>query len=300
MPEFERILVATDYSDCSRAALEQAALIASTVGAELHAVHVIEALSEGLLLDAYESPAEQRAFEDALVATSRQLMRQSLEDVDLPVEDVVTDHLTGRSVAETLLAYVANNSISLLVVGTHGRRGLRRLLLGSVARTVVAAAEIPTLIARNQNQGRERKPVHRVMVPVDLSDISIRGLKAGRMLAAVFRAPLEIVHVLARYVFPVSLSKIKTVRDLVPDIESKVRTAIRQRLEELDGPYVPYSLHVREGDPATCIMDMAEESGCDLIVMTRRGLSASERFMVGSVTLKVLQGAHCSVYVEPE
>ncbi|MDX1740098.1 MAG: universal stress protein [Rhodothermales bacterium] len=300
MPELGQILVATDYSDCSRAALQQAAGVAGAVGARLHVVHVIESLSDGLMLDAYESPAEHRAFEEALLSTSRQLMGESLKEIGLATADVITEHLTSHSVVDALLDYVARLGVDLLVVGTHGRRGIRRLLLGSVARAVVASADTPVLIARDVGRGRDDLPYKRVMVPVDLSPNSVRGLSAGRQLAALFQAQLDVVHVLERYVFPVSLSKIKTARDLVPDIESKVRSSIQGHLEKLEGPYVPYTIHVREGDPASCIIDMAQESACDLIVMTRRGLSASERFVVGSVTQKVSQAAHCSVYVEPE
>jgi nucleotide-binding universal stress UspA family protein len=299
MGVFERIVVATDYSDCSHAAVQQAYYLARAAGAELHAVHVIDAPGENRLIDAYESAIDGEAFQAALLSTSRQLMRESLEELGIRAAEIEPVHLTGNRKADVLIEYAQAVSSNLIVVGTHGRRGLRRFLLGSVAQSIVAASQLPVLIAREHAGGRSGKPVRRIMVPVDLSERSLRGLEAAQTLASLYHAQLEIIHVLERYVFPVSLSEVKTVRDLVPDIEARTRKMIRAQVENLGGPFIPHSIHVREGEPATTIVELADELACDLLVVTRRGLSASARYVVGSVTEKILQAASCSVFVEP-
>lgn len=299
MRVFERILVATDYSDCSRAALRQGVHIARASGAALYVVHVIDALAENRLIEANESATEQEAFQSALLSASQQLMDESLAEAAMRAGEADVVHLTGNRKADALLDFVDSESVDLIVLGTHGRHGIRRFLLGSVARAVVAAARVPVLVAREAPGEHKVRPVRRIMVPVDLSENSLQGLEAAQSLAMLFHAQLEIVHVLEKYVFPVSLSEIRTARDLVPDIESRVRTMIRSHVEALSGPFIPFSLHVREGVPALTIVDLAGELGCDLIAVTRRGLSKSARYMVGSVTEKILQAASCSVYVEP-
>ena len=212
---------------------------------------------------------------------------------------VISVQVRGPRPAHALVDYARKEEMDLIAVGTHGRSGLKRLLLGSVARAVVAESDIPVLVARERIGSDTDQPVQRILVPVDLSDNSVSGLRAAQKLATLFRAQLEIVNVLERFAFPVSLTTIKTLRDLVPDVEERVHQMVVDLVKDLQGPYIPHRIHVREGIPAPVILDFVNELGCDLIVMTKRGLSASERFVVGSTTEKVLQGASCSVYVEP-
>ncbi len=299
MNSFGRILVGTDFSDSSHAALRQAASLGQTCGAETHVVHVIDTLGENPLVEAYRAALNDRVLIDALLQESSRLMKAFINQSGIEEDAVLPVQIRGPRPAHALVDYARKEEMDLIAVGTHGRSGLKRLLLGSVARAVVAESDIPVLVARERSGSDGDQPIQRILVPLDLSDNSVSGLRAAHKLATLFRAQLEIVHVLERFAFPVSLTTIKTLRDLVPDVEERVHRMVVDLVKDLEGPYIPHQIHVREGTPAPVILDYVKELGCDLIVMTKRGLSASERFVVGSTTEKVLHGASCSVYVEP-
>ncbi len=137
---FERILVATDFSDSSQKALEYALRIAEKFGSELTLVHSWEApnysYGGGLYLPVdLVAPIEQAAVARLEEATAQLKLRlpaaKSLLRAGIPWEEV--------------LAAGTQINADLIVMGTHGRRGLERALIGSVAEKVVRMARIPVL-----------------------------------------------------------------------------------------------------------------------------------------------------------
>lgn len=129
---FERILCPIDFSAGSEAALAYASVLAKESGAELHLVYVYEetiAYTEGL--GSYVPPADLEPDKERLNNTR-------------PTEDVAIRHefVVGHP-ADALVDYATDNNIDLIVMGTHGRTGLSRLLMGSVAEAVVRRAPCP-------------------------------------------------------------------------------------------------------------------------------------------------------------
>jgi nucleotide-binding universal stress UspA family protein len=139
-----RILIATDFSDCSNAALEIASRLARETGARLYIVHVNGILDIG-------GPAVP-SFEggyDAPWGHERHEVRERLEKIVPPDGDVVYEHCytTGFPVAE-ILRLADREHIDLIVIGSHGRTGLSRLLMGSVAEGIVRKAHCPVLVVK--------------------------------------------------------------------------------------------------------------------------------------------------------
>ena len=137
---FTKVLVGTDFSDGSTRAVERAADVAQRYGARLHVVHVWELphVATSLVIDpgiAWHTPVEQaaRAQLDALLEALR---AQRVEADATLLGGVVWDQLVGA---------IAPLGADLVVVGTHGRTGLRRALLGSVAERVVRFSSVPVL-----------------------------------------------------------------------------------------------------------------------------------------------------------
>jgi universal stress protein A len=141
---FSRILVAIDFSECSRLALAYARTIADRFDAALHLVHVIEPPSDSgpyaLNLYAPPPPAIQRALAQEAEARLQQLVPAG----GAPTTPAV---VSGRP-AEAILDYAARHGIDLIVMGTQGRTGLSHLFLGSVAEHVVRGAPCPVLTVR--------------------------------------------------------------------------------------------------------------------------------------------------------
>lgn len=142
---WKRICVAVDFSDSSRRALDQAAELARAAGAELHVLHVHArpAASAVDLLGAGFEPFEDEEWIRARLADWQRL---AAERLDRPVRAVMELGAAAPRIAE----YAGRAGIDLLVLATHGRSGLPRVLMGSVAERVVRLAPCPVLVVRGR------------------------------------------------------------------------------------------------------------------------------------------------------
>ena len=153
MAGYRRILMATDFSPVSEAAVEEAARLARESGATLWVLHVYE--NPAVVAPPY-APAE--SYLESLVAArteaesrmQRLLSRDALRD--MPIRAVVTKGLPGTQIVETAI----REGVDLIVMGTHGRRGVSRVLLGSVAAMVIAVAPCPVLTIRTPHREAAR------------------------------------------------------------------------------------------------------------------------------------------------
>ncbi len=151
MPGYQRILVPVDFSDCSPALVRHAAELAEPHGATLHLLHVAE-LPRGL---GREAQVPDAAGQLRPVA---ELLRQEAEERLLPLLGVAVERgvqATSRVVQGTAADQVLDEArrlpADLIVMGSHGRTGLRRLLLGSVSEQVLRHALVPVLTVRGQH-----------------------------------------------------------------------------------------------------------------------------------------------------
>jgi len=163
--QITRILVATDFSETSDAALTYARTLADSLGASLHLVHVFDdpygnALVAEVSVSVYES---MRATE--MTQARRRLLRR-LPPADRKQFQGSTAIVTGAP-AEAIVDYAADRGMDLIVMGTHGRSGFAHLLLGSVAEHVVRTAKCPVLTVRAAKVEHDRvahKPAATVAV----------------------------------------------------------------------------------------------------------------------------------------
>jgi universal stress protein A len=144
---FTRILVPSDFSAASDAALEYARIVAAKFGATVYLLHVIEApfVTGPLGTEAYitDVPAvQQELFDDAKARLAHRVTAD-----DRTRFNVVTDTYGGTS-ARTIVDYANEHGIELIVMGTHGRSGMAHLLMGSVAERVIRTAPCPVLTVR--------------------------------------------------------------------------------------------------------------------------------------------------------
>jgi|SRR5579864_2780400 len=145
------ILVATDFSDFSEAALAYGRTLARTFGARLHLVHVAEELlainvgMEGYITD---MSAWQRDLE---AAARKQLDERLAGSGDRGIV------LTSNAPARAIVDYAKQANIDLIVIGTHGRGAVARLVMGSVAERVVRTASCPVLTVHH--------PEHKFVLP---------------------------------------------------------------------------------------------------------------------------------------
>ncbi|MFC7070555.1 universal stress protein [Halobaculum lipolyticum] len=141
---YDRILVPTDGSEAVDGAIDRAIDLATQYGATLHAVAVVEPIytvNEGLgsIYDTLESDA--RASVDEVAERG--------EAADVTVVTALRTGVTHREI----LDYAEEEDVDLIVMGTHGRTGLDRYLLGSVTEKVVRLSDVPVLTVRQREDG---------------------------------------------------------------------------------------------------------------------------------------------------
>jgi nucleotide-binding universal stress UspA family protein len=142
MSPFQTILHPTDFSEYSAAAFRYACSLAETTGARLILLHVHETASV-VFGDLYPVPVD--------LATARETLQGQLLDVVPPIPTIpVERHVVEGYAAEEIVRFAEEHHCDLIVIGTHGRTGLRRLLLGSVAEKVLRKAPCPVLTVRVQ------------------------------------------------------------------------------------------------------------------------------------------------------
>lgn len=149
---FKRILVATDFSACADAALGAATSLARTMGSALTIVHVQSplpayAFAEGAAPDLARLEDEQRRWAEDRLERQAETARASGVSVSTALR-------VGMPADEVVQA-ARDTGTDLIVVGTHGRTGLNRLLIGSVAERIVRTAPCPVLTMRDPVCGQE-------------------------------------------------------------------------------------------------------------------------------------------------
>jgi universal stress protein A len=141
-----QILVPVDYSDCSKAALAVAGLVAKTLGAALDVIHVWDRpLYVTSDVRVHEPSGASRSLVDMIRENAELEMAEFMKEVSVPEGVAVKRRLLAGNPAATILAELGAAHHDLLVIGTHGRTGLKHLLLGSVAEKLVRLSPVPVL-----------------------------------------------------------------------------------------------------------------------------------------------------------
>jgi len=292
MPAYARILCPVDFSDLSKCALAFAASIARRYRSRLLVQHVVEVQYK---VEAGFAMAEAYAeYRECLRTSGEENLARFLRDNavgDLQPTPVVSEGLA----TDAILSLAAAENVDLIVMGTHGRRGLDRFMLGSVTERVVRKATRPVLTVHGRTAEfaeAGRLPTTRggkILLCTDLSDRSRRAFDYGWSLAAEYGAELTLVHVLAT----------------VPRASSTAASVshVRNCLENL-APPVGYQLPppiaaIRIGKPYEEIIALATEGEFDVVVMSARGEGVRDSAVFGSTTHRVIQLGPCPVLVVP-
>jgi nucleotide-binding universal stress UspA family protein len=297
----DNVLIPTDFSACADHALTHALEVADRFDARLHILHVVNELDP----DWYGiTNAQERAVK--LREQIREEARERLEDLapDREVETVVSLQLSF-DVADTIYEYVDERAIDLVVMGTHGRQGLDRLMLGNVAHKIVRHAPCPVMTVREEvpwTGDEEEVSFDEVLAPIDFSDHSRAALEASKAVASAYQSRLHLLFVAEQRTVPTfsdtGVPGVGVV-EMDPEIVANAEKALQQLNESVGGPAVESKYHVREGNVSSDIIDFSETHGIDLIVMATRGLTGVNRFLIGSNTERIVRVAPCPVLTIP-
>jgi nucleotide-binding universal stress UspA family protein len=147
---YQRILVPTDGSSTSERGLKEAIALAKLSGGRIRLLHVVDAMSVAIGADGFASYSAELL--PLLHDAGNEILRRargSVEAAGVAVDFTLREVLSGR-VADQVVEEAAAWKADLIVIGTHGRRGVRRLILGSDAEQVLRAANVPVLLVRGE------------------------------------------------------------------------------------------------------------------------------------------------------
>ena len=300
MIEIRRILCPIDFSDHSRRALDQAIAIARWYESTVTVLHVFSPAP----VAAVGRPGGLRA--DGLTPVDRdQLLADTKAFAETESAPGVTIEAVVRegNTATEILEQATSMQADLLVIGTHGRSGFERLLLGSVAEKVLRKASCPVLtVPKRLPDAVPAGPVlyKRILCPVDFSESSLHALKYATSMAQEADGQLTVLHVVA-HEFENAADMASMVSDAGITIGSFVKQreeALRRRLQEAVATapeFCSVESLITHGKPWREVLRIAAERQSDLIVMGVQGRGAADLLFFGSTTQHVVREASCPV-----
>ena len=298
MVAIDRILSPVDLSPNSRTALRYAAALARWYEATLTVLHVFRqvpvadtaaaALGAGL----YAPPL-------ALAEIDREALTRRVAEFTSEAAGAAAVHVCeGVSVREEILREAAALPADLIVLGSHGLTGVKRLVLGSISENVLRHAATPVLIvpAHAPDAPSAGVPFKRIVCAVHFDADSYRALQYALDLAQESDAQLTLLHAVAMPAVHVGAE------DLTYDFQEARETvmrAARGRLEalvpETARAFCKVHVEVAEGRAHEVILQLAAEAAADLIIMGVRDRDAIDVALFGSHAQAVVRAAHCPV-----
>jgi nucleotide-binding universal stress UspA family protein len=292
----KNVLFATDFSATSEAALPYATAICRHFGSTLHTVHVLSDAGLLMMTGGVDYVSMGTIYEDAQTEAKEKLDKLCAGFQEIPHRNYVRHGQVWKNLA----AIVEDNAVDLIVVGTHGRTGLGKLLLGSVAEDILRHAACPVLTVGPKVSGRAKLPsfqggghdvapleleLRQIVFATNFTKNAARIAQEAVALAEEFRARLTLMHVVEDYTQLGSRpgpmeDGMRRLQELIP------RNAALQ--------YLPESV-LEFGAPAERILKIAAEREADLIVLGARPSAEVGTTHLPSSAHHVIAQAHCPV-----
>lgn len=274
----KKIMVATDFSEQSIVAAKYAAHLAKQMGSQLEILHVVP--DELYVTRPYGLAADLEKAERARgTADLRDFTKKIPELRLLKHKDIV---LSG-SVADLIVQTAEERAVDLLVLGSHGRSGMKRLALGSVAETVIRHLHRPVLVT-GPRCARQYADLSSVLLAVDVPMSSLRAAQYAAAIARQSRAALTVVHI-----FPAQFGEIdpSTINDAIQELRSLIP-------DQLD-----FAKHVHfrttKGNISQEILRAAKECKAKVIVTSPQEHSLFADHALGAVLSGLIGEARCPI-----
>ena len=298
MTTIRRILCPLDFSRFSRHALDQAVALARETGAEVSVLHVFtfapvaQSVTAGATI-----PMEPMRLDPSARGALQSELATFVGDVDTAGISLTTTLFEGDAVTR-ILDRATDWNADLIVMGTHGRSGFERLLLGSVAEKVLRKAPCPVLTVPPRVLTADHGLAFaRILCPIDFSAASLRALEYASGLAAPQGPGIVALNIIELF------AESGGMRDELaldtPDFRAELRRTALGRLHDAIPEALRARCPIREvvtmGKAWKEILRAATEEDADVIIMGVAGRSAADLLLFGSTTQHVVRQAACPV-----
>lgn len=292
---FSRILVGVDSSDISSEAVRLAARLAHDYGGELIAFHAVDWYRAVAMASDSAVAFDVSPIIDALRDEGSALLDDAVKLAKANGADAAVRMVEGDPAIELMKAAGAEKA-TLAVLGTHGRSGLGRLVLGSTTDAVLRGSQIPvmTVCGPPWPASQAPHPFHRVLLAIDDSEPSDAALDVALHLPADPKRELLIDHVVVPYSVPASPMHSVQVEEYR---RAQAQSIVDRAVERAHEAGIPATGSVDEGRPDEVIVARALDKGADLIVVGSHGRRGVQRFFLGSVAEKIVRTAPVPVLV---
>jgi len=294
--EPRHVLVPLDGSAFAGQALPLAEVICRTYKARLTLMSAVRV--QGLLRNLPLVRAQMGLAKAGHLGERAYLRRVARQ---LRTTGIEVDYIISTSpVTDSINALVRKEGVDLIIASTHGRSGVHRWLIGSVADRIIHLVTKPVLLTRPTAKGNGKEPTfRRLLVPLDGSKLAERVLPYVRGLAVAFDSEvllLSVPDVPEAHKYGAALDVLEVLRE-------KEETELRRHLEGVATSLREEGLNVRSlvtgSGPARTIVAISEAEAADLIVMATHGWGGLDRLLLGSVAERVLHHTLCPVFLVP-
>src|SRR6056297_607661 len=292
--QFRNILCATDFSEFTRVIAAYGIAMASRFDAALSICHVIDLPTISAYGEAVFDPLE---YQQRFMDTARREITSLFSDADVEYQPLVTLGNTTDEISR--LAH--EHGVDLVIAATHGRSGLKRFFLGSVAERLMRILPCPLLVLRGsegftEDAAPQRFPFKKILVGCDFSEDAALALDYSLNMAQEFESELHLVHV-------VEPSGYKDLFKLPHDAGEKFKEDLYNMIKEKLNSLVPedalnwikLQTVLLVGKPYAELIRYAEINDIDMVSLGIRGHGMVEELLVGSTTDRVIRQSPCPV-----
>jgi nucleotide-binding universal stress UspA family protein len=291
MVRFKKILCPVDFFKASTKAFAYTLKLAANYGAKVHALHVVAPIIPAT----YGAPFSVEDLTTDLEKEARGLLQKLQARADKQHVLMSTEVRLGDIDREILRA-VEKQKADLVVMGTHGRRGFERLVMGSVTERMLRHCPVPLFIVGPEKKGDATAPpsIRRILLTTDFSEGTADAVAYALSIAQESQAKVTFLHVL----HDVAADVAGKYRDsLVHGIDAQLQKLIPE--EALD--WCDVETRIEEGLPSKVIPNFVKSGAFDLLVMNIHGKGLLDRALLGSTAERALRTAAgiCPVLLIP-
>lgn len=303
--KIKNVLVPLDFSPASHAAIRFVLPLLKRLGANLHLAHVLP----------LDSPFSGLANLPMVVipdAERTRLVRRDLgkaaENNRVEMQPARLHVLRGSPFAE-ICELARKSDIDLIAISTRGHTGLKHLVLGSTTERVVRYAPCPVLVVHakagkksGRRNGAKPEPIKikKILVPLDFSECSMKGLNYAKELAKQFNASLLLVNsVHVQYYLTSDEYARFDLPELIEETDRASRKQMKELVKNMDWEGVKVESVIETGHPGDRVCEQAIKHRVDLIVTSTHGTTGLKHVLLGSTAEYVVRSAKVPVLVVP-
>jgi nucleotide-binding universal stress UspA family protein len=292
--QLKNILCTTDFSDFSNYAVPYAIRLAKEFKARLYVCHVVDITPIAAYDEAVVRWVDQQK---ALTEYAQEQLNHLIGEQTLDVEQVVT---VGHPV-DDITRIAGEKQIDLAIAATHGRSGLKRVILGSVTERLIQTLPCPLMSIRSPEKeigapSDQEIRIKKILVGCDFSADSLLAFEYALSLAQEFQSELHLVHVIEPPIYKhLSKQEVKPSEELRESMREPLDAMLNKMIPEEASHWCRHTTVLLAGQPHEELTQYALVNDIDLIVLGIRGHGLVEALLVGSTTDRVIRQAQCPV-----